>query len=100
MPEPTTLVVTASPNPNAPEAMQGYLQGVLPLLMGSGGKIVKRLKVTDDLGSTPGPGMVLVMDFDSKDAAQALFASAEYRALLPMRDAGFTSMTINLTSEM
>ena len=45
MGEKTTLVVTAVPDPNEMASVQEYLQGVLPLLMGAGGKAVKRLKV-------------------------------------------------------
>ena len=100
MSQPTTLVVTASPNPDAPEATQEYLKGVLPLLMGAGGKPVKRLRVTDVVGGKRAYGMVLVMDFDSKDAVAALFESDEYKAHIPVREEGFTSMTINFAEEM
>ena len=100
MPLSTTLVVTASPNPNEPEATQAYLKGVLPLLMGAGGKPVKRLKVTDAIGAEKGYGMVLLMDFESKDAVAAMFESDEYQALVPTREKGFTSMTINFADEM
>ena len=41
----TTLVVTAIPNPNEMDSVQAYLQAVLPLFMGAGGKLVKRLKL-------------------------------------------------------
>ena len=100
MSQPTTLVVTAAPNPKAPEAMQSYLKGVLPLLMGAGGEIVKRLKVTDVIGGKQAYGMVLVMNFASKDAVSAMFDSDEYKALIPAREEGFTSMTINFAEEM
>ena len=43
--EKTTLVVTAVPNANEMASVQEYLQGVLPLFKGAGGKLVKRLKV-------------------------------------------------------
>ena len=63
----TTLVVTAVPDPNEMASVQEYLQGVMPLLMGAGGKPVKRLKVDEVIHGKPS-GMVLVMDFDSADA--------------------------------
>ena len=40
MDDKTTLVVTAVPNPNEMASMQEYLQGVMPLLVGAGGKLV------------------------------------------------------------
>lgn len=100
MAQPTTLVVTAAPNPNEMEAMQGYLKGVLPLLMGAGGSLVKRLKITDVVDGERTFGMVLVMGFDDKDKVTAMFASSEYQALVPMRDQGFLSITITLGDDM
>ena len=99
MSEKATLIVTAIPNPNEMESVQAYLQGVLPLLMGAGGKPVKRLKVNGVIRGNPS-GMVLVMDFDSDEAITALFESEEYAALIPIRDQGFTEMNILLTHEM
>ena len=99
MSEKTTLVVTAVPNPQEMESVQAYLQGVLPLLKGAGGQLVKRLKVGKLIHGNPS-GMVLVMDFDSVDAIAAMFESDEYAALVPVRDRGFAEMNIQLTHEM
>lgn len=95
----TTLVVTATPNPNEMASVQEYLKGVLPLLMGVGGKLVKRLKLDRGIHGSPS-GMVLVMDFDSSDEVAGMFESEEYSALIPIRDKGFTAMNIQLTQEM
>jgi uncharacterized protein (DUF1330 family) len=99
MNEKTTLVVTAVPNSNEMGSVQEYLKGVLPLLMGAGGKPVKRLKVNEVIHGKPS-GMVLVMDFESTDAITNMFASDDYAALVPMRDKGFSEMNIQLTQEM
>ena len=97
--EKTTLVVTAVPNPNEMASVQEYLHGVLPLLMGAGGKPVKRLKVDKVINGKPS-GMVLVMDFDSANAISGMFESEDYAALVPVRDRGFSEMNIVLTREM
>jgi uncharacterized protein (DUF1330 family) len=99
MNEKTTLVVTAVPNPNEMGSVQDYLNGVLPLLMGAGGKPVRRLKVNEVIHGKPS-GMVLVMDFESADAITNMFASDDYAALVPVRDKGFAEMNIQLTQEM
>ena len=92
----TTLVVTAIPNPEEMPSVQEYLQGVMPLLMGAGGKPVKRLKVDQVIHGRPN-GMVLVMDFDSPEAVTGMFASDAYAALVPVRDKGFKEMNIQLS---
>lgn len=99
MNEKTTLVVTAIPNPKEMASVQGYLKGVLPLLMDAGGKPVKRLKVDEVIRGNPS-GMVLVMDFDSDRVITELFQSEAYAALIPARDQGFSEMNILLTHEM
>ena len=99
MSEKATLVVTAIPNPNEMESVQAYLQGVMPVLQGAGGKLVKRLKVGKTINGKPS-GMVLVMDFDSNEAITTLFASDEYEALIPARDKGFAEMNILLTNQL
>ena len=99
MNEKATLVVTAIPNPNEMESVQTYLKEVMPLLLGAGGKLVKRLKVGQVIDGKPS-GMVLVMDYDSDEAITALFASDEYADLIPGRDKGFAEMNILLTREM
>lgn len=99
MTDKATLVVTAVPNPNEMESVQAYLHGVLPLLMGAGGTLVRRLKTNKVVNGRP-TGMVLVMDFESADAVAAMFESDEYRALVPARDQGFTEMNILIANEM
>ena len=99
MSEKATLVVTATPNPEEIESVQSYLQGVLPLLSGAGGQLVKRLKVENLIYGKPN-GMVLVMDFDSVEAITGLFESEDYAKLLPVRDKGFKEMNIMLTHTM
>ncbi|MGF1466404.1 MAG: DUF1330 domain-containing protein [Sandaracinaceae bacterium] len=99
MSEATTLVVTAVPNPTEMDSAQQYLKGVMPLLQGAGGKLVKRLKVGDVVHGSPS-GMVLVMDFDSEEAVTTMFESDDYAALVPVRDKGFKEMNILLTQGM
>ena len=98
MSENTTLLVTAVPNTNEMESVQEYLQGVMPLLIGAGGKLVKRLKIDEVIHGNP-TGMALVMDFDSADAITKLFQSDDYAALVPVGDRGFAEMNILVTQE-
>jgi uncharacterized protein (DUF1330 family) len=87
------------PNPEQMPAVQAYLQGVMPLLLGAGGQLVKRLKVGAVVNGRPS-GMVLVMDFPDEDTVTALFASDDYQALVPVRDQGFFEMNILIAQGM
>jgi len=99
MSEKTTLVVTATPNPNEMDSVQEYLKGVLPLFVAAGGKLVKRLKV-DRVINGDSSGMVLVMDFDSAETVTTMFEADSYASLIPVRDRGFLEMNILLTQDM
>ena len=99
MSEKATLIVTAIPIPNEMESVQSYLKDVMPILTGVGGKLVKRLKVSDVILGNPS-GMVLVMDFDSDNAITEVFESDAYKALIPVRDKGFAQMNILVAHEM
>jgi uncharacterized protein (DUF1330 family) len=100
MADKTTLLVTARPNPNEQESMQTYLKGVMPLLVGAGGQLVKRLKVQTSLTGKPPYGMVMVMDFPDQEKLEAMFASEAYAAILPAREKGFSSIDICLAGEL
>ena len=94
-----TLVVTGTPNPSEMEAVQSYLKGVMLLLMGAGGTLVKRLKVAKVVNGRLS-GMVLVMDFPSEAAIEELFASDAYQTLVETRDKGFSEMNMLIASDM
>jgi uncharacterized protein (DUF1330 family) len=40
------------------------------------------------------------MDFPDRDRVEAMFASDEYVAIIPLREKGFVSIDIGLTSDM
>ena len=100
MAEKTTLLVTAMPNPSEQESMQAYLKGVMPLLLGAGGQLVKRAKISGTITGKPPYGMVVVMDFPDREQLEKMFASEAYAALVPSRDKGFASMDICFASDL
>ncbi len=100
MSEATTLVVTAMPNPEYSGEMQAYLKGVMPLLVGAGGTLVKRLKVQCSLTGKASFGMALIMDFPDRAKIESVFSSDSYTALIPDRDKGFSSINIALAGAL
>lgn len=94
-----TLVVTAVPIPAEMGAVKQYLQGVGATFQKAGGTLVRRLK-TAKVVNGRAAGMVLVMDFPSATAASEAFETEAYKALLPLRDRGFSEMSILITHGM
>ena len=99
MSETATLVFTATPNPSEAAAMQEYVQRATPILVGAGGKMVSRTMVQEVIAGTPNYKIVLLMTFDSMNSARAVFESAAYQEIIPLRDRGFARIDISLTQE-
>ncbi|VAW00652.1 hypothetical protein MNBD_ACTINO02-1044 [hydrothermal vent metagenome] len=95
-----TLVVLSTPRVGEEEALQTYVQQVMPLLVGAGGTVVKRVGITDVVAGSPGPGFVFVMDFEKVTTIQDVFRSPAYAALIPVRDRGFERMEILITEDL
>ncbi len=100
MTDKTTLVVTSVPNPDQPDAIEAYVQGVMPLLLGLGGVLVKRMRVTDVKHGEQRFAVMLVMDFPSKDALIEMFDGDAYKALIPARDKAFKSIDILFADDL
>lgn len=94
------LVVTAVPNPDGAEDMQAYLKGVLPVLMSHGGELVYRGKIERPISGEAGFAMLMVMAFDSAASIDKVFESAEYKALVPHREKGFSKIDILVSSPL
>jgi len=94
-----TLLVTLTTAPDQDAARGRYLAGVQPLLKAAGGRMVKRLRVTDAIVGTAGTSMAIVMDFDTAGAIADVFSSEAYQALVADRDTAFSNIEILITED-
>ena len=68
-----------------------YAQAALPIIKAHGGEIIVRGGSPEALwGASPG-NRVVIIRFPSREAARAWRNSADYAAILPVRDASSTS---------
>lgn len=93
------VVVVATPNPEELQAVQEYQQASGPLLMKGGATAFKRMGVQKVVDGSPA-AMVMTMEFPSVEAVDSVFESEEYRALVPLRDKGFKSISIYATKDV
>lgn len=100
MSDTVTLIVTATPNPDEPEAMKAYLEGVFPILEKAGGEVVRRVSVVKPVIGEQTFLAAMVMEFPSVEAIDAAFASDAYKALIPDRDKGFSKLDAVVTRTM
>ncbi|MDD2719790.1 MAG: DUF1330 domain-containing protein [Gallionella sp.] len=96
----TTMIVTAVFNPDQMPSAQEYMQRAIPMLINGGGEIIRRVKVTRAVIGNKKYSVLLVMDFPSESAVDAIFSSDAYAAIVPLRDLGFKSIDIVFASPL
>ena len=84
-----TVVVLATPSADGAEARKEYSEKVNPLGKEAGVKIIKGISVQGALAGNPGYKAVFLLGFATEKAAKDFFSSDKYRALIPLRDAGY-----------
>ncbi|MEZ4364009.1 MAG: DUF1330 domain-containing protein [Kofleriaceae bacterium] len=100
MNESVTVVVTAVFNPEELQVAQSYMQGAIPLLLKGGGEIISRVRAERALVGEARYDACMVLRFPSVSAVEAIFASPEYAALVPLRKAGFKSVDVVVANAM
>ena len=78
---------------NDPEKQQAYGAAAGPLVEKHGGKIVCR-GPAETLHGESAHGVMVVLEFPSKQAALDWYNSDEYQAIIPTRDAAMDSVFI------
>ncbi|GAB3481655.1 DUF1330 domain-containing protein [Marinomonas epiphytica] len=88
------MIVLASVNSKESEQASAYSEGVKSVLQQYGGTPQARYPITDQLVGEHRASVMLQVAFQSAESVRNFLESAEYQALLPMRDRGFSSMQI------
>jgi len=97
------LIVTATPVLAEHDALERYVGGVIPMLMQAGGSPPMIIKQDESVVGHIDTFMSMIVTFESPESAtagRAVFDSAAYAALVPHRDAAFSTMNIAFYSDM
>ncbi|MEM9494269.1 MAG: DUF1330 domain-containing protein, partial [Myxococcota bacterium] len=99
----TYLFVTATPILEHHDALERYVEKIIPMLMGAGGSPPMIIKQDESIVGHTDTFMSMIVTFpdpESARAARAVFNSDEYAALVPDRDKAFSKMNIAFYSDM
>ena len=97
------LFVTATPIMEHHDALDRYVGGIIPMLMQAGGSPPKIIKQDKSVVGHTDTFMSMIVEFEGeegKKAAEAVFESKAYAALVPDRDKAFSKMNIAFYSDM
>ena len=99
MPRPVTVLAFVTFAEDQPMALAEYLRVTTPLLDRAGARIMKRFTVSERVvGSAPAQS-VMIVEYPSRAAVAQVFNSAEYHAVIPVRDRAFLTYHISIASE-
>lgn len=89
----TQLILLGTRRPDTDDDFKAYVSVAGPLFAAAGGTWNGQFDRVDDLAGE-GPDQVRIMDFPDEDTIRALFGSAEYRQVIPLRDKAFEELRI------
>lgn len=96
---PVFLHIEATPNPNEKAALHAYFSQVPSIMKQHGGVPIATYDVEHALDNEKCAAVFVVVSFPSKDAINQFFADNNYKAIVPMRDRGFSHLRFYITSE-
>ena len=88
------MFALATVNPQNKEKAAEYSEGVKPLLGEFGGKPVGRYPISAQLVGKHAANVLLQVEFPAITDVMTFLDSPAYKALIPLREAGFDSMQI------
>lgn len=88
------MIALASVNEAEKASAAEYSAGVKPILQQYGGKPLARHTIQEQAVGEHKANVLLEVEFDSPAAIHQFLQSTEYQTLIPLREAGFTSMQI------
>jgi uncharacterized protein (DUF1330 family) len=94
MSEKVTVIVAAKPNPEEKESLMGYTSQATPMFGKRGAKVTSKYGTDQVIAGEDGPMLTLVAEFPNQAAVDDLFNSEEYKAIIPLRDKGFSYIHI------
>lgn len=93
------MIVNAILNPIEKEAFAFYSENSAPLFKKAGGTPVGKFKITQNLVGNTNLQILVIMEFPSDQAIKNVFASEEYKKLLPYRDKAFSELEVYIGNQ-
>ncbi|HEY2398542.1 MAG TPA: DUF1330 domain-containing protein [Solirubrobacteraceae bacterium] len=83
-----------------PSWVAEYVENVTPMVEARGGRYLARTQHLEKLeGKRPGPGVLLIIEWPSKAAAESFYESADYAPYRRRREAGARSELVLVAGE-
>ncbi len=84
-----TVAILATPSADGAQARKQFSEKINPLGIKAGITNINGIRAAGSLVGNSDYGSVFMLDFASRGDAEAFFESTEYKALIPLRDAGY-----------
>jgi len=92
----TIMIAMTTINPNETDALNAYVEGVMPLVTAADGQMLSRYEHKETLIGSEGSQFVMIVEYPSAEAITRLFDSTDYKKLTAVRDKAFTAYNISI----
>lgn len=93
------VVASLTTNPDAPEAVQAYMETAMRLIDGAGARVTQRIEVGAPLIGDRPAKILLLVDYPSHAAIRQVFEDPGYKALIPTRQRAFLEYNICIVDQ-
>ncbi|PCK07786.1 MAG: hypothetical protein COA42_12440, partial [Alteromonadaceae bacterium] len=76
------------------ESAKEYSAAAQSIVASFGGKPIGKYATVAAIAGSNSPSITLMIEFESAEKFKACFESADYKAIIPLRDKGFSEMDI------
>ena len=91
-----TVVALVTVREDRPVDLAAYLGATAPLLAKAGARIVKRFKVNEVVAGRSPAQTVVIVEYPDRAAVDLVFASEEYKKIIPYRDRAFSNYHVRV----
>lgn len=92
------VVASLTINPTEPKALQAYFDVAMPLIEKVGAKLVQKIEIGDPVVGDKLSSILMLVDYPSHEAVEAVFDSPEYKSIIPMRKRAFLKYNVCIVS--
>jgi len=90
------MIAMTTINPNETDALNAYVEGVMPLITAADGRMLNRYERKETLVGPESSQFVMIVEYPSAEVIKRLFDSTDYKNLTAVRDKAFTSYNISI----
>ncbi len=94
-----TVITLLTVCDDCPSELAAFFQATKPLMDRAGARFVKRFAINEVVVGRRPARTVMIMEYPSRAAVDAVFGSAEYQRVIPIRNQAFLDYQVSIVGD-